>query len=393
MSKYRAYPVYKDSGVEWLGDVPEHWDIKRLKFLAQISNGHDQKQVIDDNGCYPIYGSGGIFGRANEYLYNQPSVLLGRKGTIDKPLFVTEPFWTVDTMYYTKIYPITFPKFFFYQCLTIQFAMYQYGSALPSMTQESLNGVLFSTPEYEEQQQIAAFLDNKTAHLDTLIEKKQQMIGLLNEKRIALITQAVTKGLDLSVPMKDSGVEWLGNVPEHWEMKRLKFVFLLQRGHDLSTDKMKGGEYPVCASNGVIGWHNEYTSIAPSVVVGRSGSVGEVNYVEQKFWAHNTALYIKQFFDCMPRYSYYLLCVLDLKSLSFGSAVGSLNRNYIHDLKIVIPNVIEQAEVVAYIETETAKIDRMINTVQSAIAKLQEYRTALITAAVTGKINVSSFSA
>jgi type I restriction enzyme S subunit len=197
MSQYVAYPAYKDSGVEWLGNVPKHWEIKRLKFFAQISNGQDKKQVVDDNGCYPIYGSGGIFGSSNECLYDQPSVLLGRKGTIDKPLFVTEPFWTVDTMYYTKIYPITIPKFFFYQCLTIQFAMYQYGSALPSMTQESLNGVVFASPAFDEQRQIAQYLDTETQKIDTMITTLKQAITTLQDYRTALITAAVTGKIDV----------------------------------------------------------------------------------------------------------------------------------------------------------------------------------------------------
>jgi len=99
----KGYPLYKDIGVEWLGDVPEHWEVKHLKSLAEIKGGKDSKEVELEEEDYPIYSSGGIFGRASKYLHKKPSVLLGRKGTIDKPLFVTEPFWSVDTMFYTEI--------------------------------------------------------------------------------------------------------------------------------------------------------------------------------------------------------------------------------------------------------------------------------------------------
>jgi len=187
----------KDSGVEWLGDVPKRWEQRKLKFFARIKNGQDQKKVITDNGQYPIYGSGGEFGRANNYLYNKVSVLLGRKGTVDKPLFITEPFWTVDTMYFTKINNYTNPRFFYYSCLTIPFTYYQYGSALPSMTQENLHNHHFIAPPLKEQKEIAHYLDQKTQKIDTLITKSTQAIELLKERRTALISAVVTGKVDV----------------------------------------------------------------------------------------------------------------------------------------------------------------------------------------------------
>jgi type I restriction enzyme S subunit len=217
MSRYKPYLKYKESGVEWLGDVPEHWILRKLKFFARIKNGQDQKKVIQDNGKYPIYGSGGEFGRANSYLYNQVSVLLGRKGTVDKPLFIAEPFWTVDTMYFTKINSLTNPRFFYYSCLTIPFGYYQYGSALPSMTQEDLHNHHFIAPPIKEQKAIANYLDQKTKKIDTLIEKQQTLIKLLKEKRQALISHAVTKGLDI-----DNNT---------WNKYRLDWVTTIVRGN------------------------------------------------------------------------------------------------------------------------------------------------------------------
>ena len=221
----KKYDNYKDSGVEWIGEIPEHWDVKKLKFISKICNGQDQKAVIDDNGIYPIYGSGGIFGKANSFLFDQPSVLLGRKGTIDKPQYVVEPFWTVDTSYYTKIKDGFSTRLFYYLCTTINFELYKYGSAIPSMTQGHLNEIKFSIPNtLDEQTAIANYLDHKTTQIDTLIAKKEQFISLLQEERTAIINQAVTKGLDPKVKMKDSGIEWLGEIPEHWEVTRLGFL-------------------------------------------------------------------------------------------------------------------------------------------------------------------------
>lgn len=182
----------KDSGVEWIGEVPEHWEIKHLKNLAEIKGGKDSKAVELEDGGYPVYGSGGVFGRASQYLHKKPSVLLGRKGTVDKPLFVTEPFWSVDTMFYTDIKNDVDPKFFYYQCLTIQFGMYQYGSAVPSMAQNVLRQILFTTPNYPEQQTIANYLDEKTAHIDCIVTTINRQIDKLKELRKTLINDVVT---------------------------------------------------------------------------------------------------------------------------------------------------------------------------------------------------------
>ena len=182
----------KDSGVEWIGEVPAHWEVRHLKNLAEIKGGKDSKAVELEEGGYPVYGSGGIFGRASKYLYKKPSVLLGRKGTIDKPLFVTEPFWSVDTMFYTEVKCNVDPKFFYYQCLTIQFGQYQYGSAVPSMAQNVLRQILFATPDYPEQQAIATYLDGKTAQIDSIVVTINSQIDRLRELRKTLINDVVT---------------------------------------------------------------------------------------------------------------------------------------------------------------------------------------------------------
>ena len=119
------YEKYKPSGIEWIGEIPEHWEVKRLKRFAKICNGQDHKTVYDLDGKYPIMGSGGEFGRANAFLHPGPSVLLGRKGTVDKPRYVDFPFWSVDTAYFTDIFSITNPRFFFYLCATIKFDLYK----------------------------------------------------------------------------------------------------------------------------------------------------------------------------------------------------------------------------------------------------------------------------
>ncbi|WP_297192837.1 restriction endonuclease subunit S [uncultured Campylobacter sp.] len=188
---------YKDSGIKHLGKIPKHWKIKKFKHLAIICNGKEQLQVASDNGVYPIYGSGGIIGKTNQFLYNKQSVLLGRKGTIDKPLFVEIPFWAIDTMFYTKILDIVHSKYFYYLCLTIDFKIYTSGSAIPSMTQSDLAEIIFPFAPLQEQKQIAEFLDSEISKIDSIIEKIKKQIELIKEYKSTLINQAVCGRINL----------------------------------------------------------------------------------------------------------------------------------------------------------------------------------------------------
>jgi type I restriction enzyme S subunit len=137
---FPRYSNYKDSGVEWLGDVPEHWEAMQFKRLASIQNGRDYKHIetIGNDG-YPVIGSGGEFARATEYLFSGEALLLGRKGTIDRPLYINGSFWVVDTMFYTVVNKKAVTKYLYYCALTIRFDLYSTSTALPSMTQNGVN--------------------------------------------------------------------------------------------------------------------------------------------------------------------------------------------------------------------------------------------------------------
>jgi len=297
----KKYDSYKDSGIEWIGEIPSHWNVKKLKFISKICNGQDQKAVLDDNGIYPVFGSGGVFGKANSFLFDKPSVLLGRKGTIDKPQYVEEPFWTVDTSYYTKIHEGFSVRLFYYLCTTINFELYKYGSAIPSMTQGHLNEIKFAIPKsFDEQVILANYLDHKTTQIDHLIAKKEQFIQLLDEERVAVINQAVTKGLDPTVPMKDSGIEWLGEIPEHWEVKKVGFEFqtLNTKRIPLSAEergRMEFREYDYYGASGKIDKVENYLFDENLILIGEDGaylltrSKRLVFIASCKYWVNNLA--------------------------------------------------------------------------------------------------------
>jgi type I restriction enzyme, S subunit len=189
----------KDSGVEWIGEIPEHWVAKKLKNCLSIKNGQDYKDVETENieGSYPVYGSGGEFRRATDYLYDGESVLLGRKGTIDKPMYVNERFWTVDTMFYSKIHNNSDGKFLYYLATTLPFDFYQTKTALPSMTQGDLLNHPVAVPDKLEQIKIREYIDTQCEIFDELKAEVLKSVELLKEHRTALISAAVTGKIDV----------------------------------------------------------------------------------------------------------------------------------------------------------------------------------------------------
>ena len=186
----------KDSGVEWIGDIPESWDCLPMKRGLTINNGKDYKEIQSDEG-YPVIGSGGQFAFATDYLYDGEAVLLGRKGTIDKPMYINGKFWTVDTMFYAVPSEDVCCKYMYYQAQTIPFGLYSTNTALPSMTQTDLANNPFCFPSLAEQQNIADYLDCKTAKIDSTISSLEAQRDDLNALKQSIISEAVTGKIDV----------------------------------------------------------------------------------------------------------------------------------------------------------------------------------------------------
>ena len=406
ISNMPCYEQMKDSGVEWLGEIPEHWEIKKLKSLARIRNGRDYKDVLAHEG-YPVIGSGGEFALASHYLYKGESVLLGRKGTIDKPLYIDGAFWTVDTMYYTEVFNTTNVKFLYYCALTINFKFYATQTALPSMTQQDLSNIAFSVPAIIEQTAIATFLDQKAAQIDQAIALKQKQIELFKERKQLVIQQAVTKGLNPNAPMRDSGVEWIGEIPEHWEVKRVKNIFRLiiepapiNNNHELLSVYTEIGVKPrkeleekgnkASTTDGY--WMVKKGDFIVNKLLAWMGAIGLSDYDGVTSPAYDI---LRPILDIDGRFFHLFFrtkfCTSELKKHSRGIMEMRL-RLYFDKfgvIKVPFPSKSEQTAIVAHIETQSAKIDKAIDIQQQQINKLKEYKATLINSAVTGKIKVA----
>ena len=406
------YEKYKDSGIEWIGEIPIHWEVCAFKRKITINNGKDYKDFLD-NEIYPVMGSGGCFAYCSKYMYDGEALLMGRKGTIDKPLYINGKFWVVDTMFYAVPTKDLCCKFAYYLALTFPYSLYSTSTALPSMTQTDLGNNPVAFPPLIEQQAIATYLDEKCGEINRAIDVQKKKIDLLNEMKQTIITDAVTKGLDSNATMKDSGVEWIGKIPEHWEVRRLKTLCKsIRNGYvgptrDLYQEfgipyiqsvHIKDGnilfereEYYVSDE-----WAKKHPKIKKgNILVVQSGDIGQIALVNAKYDLCNChALIIldinnnvisSEFLSLYLRSNIGKELMLQTKT---GALLPHLNSTQIGFTKALLPPFQEQQSIVAHIEKETTKIDTQISKANRHIELLEELKQSIITEAVTGKIKV-----
>jgi len=414
----KKYPKYKDTSIDGVGNIPEHWNIIKLKYIAKIYNGQDQKDVLDENGKYPIYGSGGIFGYANQYLFEGPSVLLGRKGTVDKPRLVQTPFWSVDTAYYTKISKKVDTFIFYHLCNQINFDYYIYGSAIPSMTARDLNEIKFPLSPLPEQHAIVRFLDYKTGQIDSFIANRQKQIELLKEQLHYKINQAITKGINTKAEFKQTDIKYVPEIPEHWDIRKFKSLTSI-----LTCGVAATPEY-VDESKGVLflsaqnvkpfrmvfeklayikpELHKQLTRYKKPVKgdvlvtrVGGESNIGDACIVDMEieFSVYVSLTHIRPNKEILSEYIVYFFnteyCYqLNHEGTVAGGGQGNLNVKNVERYRIPLPPIEEQKEIIGYLNNYRLEMDNLISKYQKQIDLMQEYRTSLISQAVTGKIDV-----
>ena len=264
------------------------------------------------------------------------------------------------------------------------------GRASINLKIDKVLDLLTALPSIEEQSAIATYLDHKTSEIDELISDKKSLLNLYEEEKAAIINQAVTKGINPDVKMKDSGIEWLGEIPEHWEVKRLKYVASLKSGNNIVSEQIEEiGDFQVFGGNGLRGYYSDFTHDGTFVLIGRQGAYcGNIKYGIGKFWASEHAVVLTPLIDYKMKYVGELLRTMNLNQYSVSAAQPGLAVDTIKNLQIPMPPVSEQQSIVKYIEAELARIDAKISQTQKLIELLTEYRMALISEVVTGRIKV-----
>jgi len=446
MSHYKPYPAYKDSGIEWIGEVPEGWKIISIKCLegnsanvvqtgpfgAQlhaddyvdegvplilIRNVRDMR--IDDTNIPQVSLSDAE--RLSMYRLREGDIVFSRVGSIGRIALCTEREngWLISgQMLRLRMTNLSVDKKFvayaFESPSLLTFVELQsVGSTRESINTEILRNMPLPMPDIIEQREISAFLDRQTAHIDALITKKTRFIELLKEKRQALITHAVTKGLDPNVKMKDSGVEWIGEVPEHWERRKLSHAFA-----KIGSGTTPPSDQPEWYSDDGIPWvttgelrESEITKTTKCVtqraldqfttlrvypkgslaIAMYGATIGRLGILGVAATTNQACCVLSGGKSMTVRFVYYWLLVCKQPIIEIFAAGGgqpNINQEIISGLRVPSPSIDEQDAIAECLDREVAHLDLITEKTQRSIDLLRERRSALITAAVTGKIDL-----
>jgi type I restriction enzyme S subunit len=414
MLSYPAYPEYSHDG------FPIAWDRKRLRFALKMNPSKNEIALGESDlvSFVPMDAVGEYGGiRLNEerelneigsgYTYfRDGDVVVAKitpcfengKGALAKGLTNRTAFGTTELHVMRANCDLLEPCFLFYLTISDLFRKIGESEMYGAGGQKRVPETFFKDfraglPSHEEQLAIICFLQFKTAQIDDLIKKKESLLDKLAEKRTALINNAVTKGLDPSVPMRKSGVAWLGSIPAHWKLLQLKYAVTFQRGHDLPADARSEGVIPLVSSSGISSSHDVAIAKGPGIVTGRYGTIGKFTYIDSDYWPLNTTLYSVDTHGNNTKYLWFMMHLLsDLFVMeSRKGAVPGVDRNDLHPVLTAIPPKAEQDAIVSRLESATLKLDQQAAKVIEVIERLQEYRATLITNAVTGKIDVRGF--
>ena len=384
--------------------ILDHWKELLFKQCVTINNGRDYKNIESTEGV-PVIGSGGQFTYCTEEMYNGEVIFLGRKGTIDKPIYYKGPFWAVDTMFYAIPNKKFCAKYLYYLSTCFPFKGISTQTALPSMTQTALKNVVVFTPSLADQQRMVTYLDTKLSEID-------HQVSLLTSKRDAylrlkksIINHAVTHGLDPNVKMKDSGIEWIGDVPEHWEVKRMKDIFFERKELSLTgeedllsvsefygvarrKDKMNSDEEFESRADSLVGYkickaHDLVINImlAWKTGLGISDNDGIVSPAYAVYEGRNIA---SHFYHYLLRSGMY---VKEFKRHSKG-IIDSRLRLYndrFNNISAIYPPLPEQRAIAAYLDDKCAKIDTIVSNLDKQISRYGDLKRSLIDEVITGK--------
>lgn len=399
----------KDSGVEWIGEIPEDWDVKRIKH-AVVQMGSGTTPNSDNSNFY----DGNIAWIQSGDLYNTPIITKTSKTVTEQAiqrcsaLKIYHKPYIVIAMYGASVGNVSiasidactnqacciikpndnnnidYLKYWLEVCKT-DFIRKSVGGGQPNISQDKVREQTYLCPSPTEQQQIVHFLDRKCTAIDTAIEKTKKSIEKLEEYKKAVITKAVTKGIDPNAKMKDSGVEWIGEMPEGWEITRNKFYVIISHGMDPKTE----GDIPVYGS-GAESFKScgEYKE-GPAVLLGRKGATLHIpHYITGKYWNVDTAFDVKTKSEDMGlKYFYFLSMCFNYNYYIAKTTLPSMTQFDYCNMRIPLPSRKEQDIIVSYIEDKCVAIDTAIEKKKKAIEKWEEYKKSLIYYAVTGKID------
>lgn len=406
----KIYEKYKDSGVAWIGEIPSGWKVARIK------NIYNERTELSETGNERLLSVSEYYGVAptsekiedndfitraktlvgykkcykNDFVSNIMLAWKGSFGTTEydgivSPAYcVYKPVSTISSRYYHYLFRTDLYK--------SRFKSYSKGIIDSRLRLYSPFFYLIDAifPPLSEQQSIASFLDEKCGEIDSLIALQEEMITELHDYKQSVITEAVTKGLDPNAKMKDSGVEWIGEIPEGWKVCKMQYLVSLQSGHNLTTEQiLDEGAYPVFGGNGIRGYYQEYLNEGDFVLIGRQGALcGNINYAHGKFWPTEHAVVCYPKVELEYKWLGETLRTMNLGQYSLSAAQPGLSVERIKQLPMPVPPLSEQQQIATYLDEKTQQIDTLITLKQQKIEELKDYKKSIIYEYVTGKKKV-----
>jgi type I restriction enzyme S subunit len=426
----KKYDSYKDSGIEWIGEIPSHWEVNKLFRLFKINTGftpstsnsefyengtNDWINISDLESKFVSSSKTKLTDKAVEgkEIVPKGSLFYSFKLSVGKMAFADKDLFTNEAIF--SIYPDNNINLNYYYYLLDRILIHNsneniYGAKI--LNQELIKASKLIVPTKNEQTVIANYLDHKTTEIDSLIAKKQNLIQLLEEERTAIINQAVTKGLDPNVQMKDSGIEWLGEIPEHWESWKIGHAF-----SKVGSGTTPESGNPIYHENGTINWLNtgdlndevltecakkitkkaleDYTSLklfpSGSLVIAMYGAtIGKTALLQFETTTNQACCVFSEseIIDLKFLQYWFKAKKEHIINLSIGGGQPNVSQQILKDIRLGCPNLVEQQKIVEFLEVKVSDINAFIFKTQQEIELLKEYRTALISEVVTGKIDV-----
>ena len=404
MTPAKGYTEMKDSGADWIGKIPATWDISKIGTLytqrnEKVSDKDYPPLSVTMKGILPQLataaktddGDNRKLVRVGDFAINSRS---DRRGSCGISLY-DGSVSLINTILIPrkKMHPGYYDWLFHTTLFADEFYKWGHGIVddLWTTRWQEMKRILVPVPPYETQSAIAAYLDTQCAKIDEIIAQAKASIEDYKQWKASIIYEAVTKGLDPNVEMKDSGIEWIGRMPAHWTAPALKHLCTMQAGKNLISEQIStSGRYPVYGGNGQRGYYSDYNVNGNFLLVGRQGALcGNVHCVSGKFWATEHAVVTTPSKITNISYLYYLLIAMDLNQYASNSAAQpGLSVGNILTVKTLLPPIDEQVRISEFLDNCCPRIDEVITEKQSLIDDLESYKKSLIYEVVTGKRRV-----
>lgn len=403
------YDKYKDSGIAWIGEIPEHWKVKKGKNLFK----KEERPVRDNDEIVTCFRDGEVTLRSNRRIDGFTNAMkeVGYQGVRRGDLVIHNMDAFAGAIGVsdsdgksTPVYSVCTPKnnveanVYYYAYLLRSYAL---GGVIQSLAKgirerstdfryKEFGDLYYQQPPIEEQQSIASYLDQKCGEIDKLITLQEEMITKLQSYKQSVITEAVTKGLDKNLPLKDSGIEWIGEIPEHWSVVKIKYLAKIKSGDSISSNEvMQEGIYEVYGGNGLMGFCNKKNVDGVNIIIGRVGALcGNVRLISESKFITDNALILNCFDNALYSYMYIMLKAANLNNLNTSNAQPLITGSKVLNVSLPIPSLSEQQSIADYLDQKCSEIDELISIKQQKIEKLKDYKKSLIFECVTGKRKV-----